>query len=75
MSLAKQIQDEFISEFRDAFLNANNNMSVGLGKNSVGETTLEVRLTNGKLKSVLPSNYHGLEVNVVVIGKVSALEG
>jgi hypothetical protein len=74
-TLPKQIKEKFKSEFEEAFLKVNNNMSVGFGEDDLGNPTLEVRLTNDKLKNVLPSNYQGLKVNVMVIGKIEPYKG
>lgn len=75
MTSDDRIKQEFKSEFKDAFTKVSNNMSVGFGKDGDGNITLEVRLANNTLKNILPNDYRGLKVNVVVVGKLSAQEG
>jgi hypothetical protein len=67
----KQLKKEFHKEYGDAFNAVGNNLSVGIGNNSkTGEFTITARLTNDKLKTSLPENYHGVKVDIYVIGVI-----
>jgi hypothetical protein len=68
------LHKQFHKEYKDAFRAVGNNLALGIGKDRItGEFTLEAHLTNDKLKTLLPEEYHGIKVNVVVIGAVKAL--
>ena len=70
----KQIKQMFITAYGAALEMVGNQMAVGIGKDeATGDFTIEARVTNNKLLSVLPDTYQDVKVNVEVVGKISAL--
>lgn len=69
----RQLKKQFLEEYRDAFKAVGNNLAVGIGLDQVtGENTIIANLTNDKLKSSLPDNYHGAKVVIEVVGIIYA---
>lgn len=74
MENIREVIKSFRNEFQAAFEAVGNNLASGLGKDKdTNNYTIEVRLTNDKLKSSLPVTYHGFKVVVEVIGTITAL--
>ena len=69
----KQIKKDFYRDYSPALEAVGNNLALGIGKDAkTGEYTIEVRLTNNKLKSSLPETYQDAKVNILVIGRIVA---
>lgn len=64
----KQLRDQFLDEYRPAFSAVGNNLSAGIGND-----TIEARLVNNKLHNSLPNTYHGVKVNLLITGPIKAL--
>lgn len=70
----KKISKEFFIEFGSAIKAVGNNLSVGIGKDEdYDDYIIVANLSNGKLKSILPSSYKGIKVSVKIVGVIEAL--
>lgn len=69
----RSAKDALLKDFGPALKTVGNNLSVGIGKNAAGEFAIAARLTNDNLKSILPSTYQGVEVQVEVVGPIYPL--
>ena len=68
-----QIKKQFKEEYSEALEAVGNHMAIGLGKDASGNFTIEVRLNNNKLSSILPNYYCGFKVNITIIGAIIPL--
>lgn len=70
----KKLSEELRNQYQPGFEKVGNHIAYGVGKDpKSGETTIEFRLTNNKLKNTLPQTYKDVKVNIIVIGAVKAL--
>lgn len=69
----RRLQKQLHQEYGSVFQKGGNHLSLGIGTNDLGEYTLEARLTNDKLKDLLPQKYDDVEINIEVIGVIRAL--
>jgi hypothetical protein len=68
------LKKQFLNEYKDAFKLVGNNLGAGIGKNEkTGELVIRALLTNDKLKHTLPEEYHGVKIEVEIIGVIRAL--
>ncbi len=69
----KLVNRDFSRDYSAALEAVGNNLAVGIGKDAeTGEYTIEVRLTNDKLKNILPETYQDAKVNILVVGRLKA---
>ncbi len=71
MKNIKDIKNQFLDEYSEAFSRVNNHITVGISKEN-GDLILMVTLMNEKLKEILPTSYQGLKLNVKIISKVTS---
>lgn len=68
----KALATQLLDEYGPSFEKVGNNLSVGISKSDkTGEFTIAARLTNDKLKSSLPATYHGVKLEIKIIGAVT----
>lgn len=66
--LVKKFGKEYASKIKAL----DNNLAYGIGFDDNGEQIIAARLSNENGKELLPTIYHGVKVDIRIIGKVSA---